>query len=193
MSGSSGARGNDRGTPDTGSRFDPRLNRDPLWSGSRRLDPLEPNIPCWVSHHSFYYLRLHLVVHIQSTQFCGMTTACIPALYREPLKALGEGLLGLSEITRLEREEGKRGVAFEEGELDDISDGSVEEEEELEDDDFPEVLDSMAFMLVQISGMRPLFAGNFGPRGPYNKIPKTKEYFDDSMGWPDRWFRREYR
>ena len=36
-------------------------------------------------------------------------------------------------------------------------------------------------------------ATGIGSRGPYISFPKSQDYFESSLQWPDRWFRDSYR
>lgn len=77
-------------------------------------------------------------------------------------------------------------------------------EELLVDDGFDDIdvqdwqleLQQMQEMLRQqgyaAAAIAAILSGD-GSRGPYNQFQKCTEYFDNSLGWPDRDFRFEYR
>lgn len=102
----------------------------------------------------------------------------LPASLQAPLATLGQAHLQLVTLFDIDMQDAME--AEEEEEVDDLADQH-------------QVFEVLGIAYTAISRMDDFFYGRLGPRGPYNQIGKSEDFFRVSLSWPERWFRKQFR
>ncbi|KAG9029037.1 hypothetical protein FS837_003668 [Tulasnella sp. UAMH 9824] len=111
---------------------------------------------------------------------------------RETLRALGHAHTALAQIYDLDLHDSRENRQYLEDHPQLLTIAPL--------DDDPDELDDLR-ILHEVTGIacqvlaesEELFGGREGTRGPYFQFAKSEDFFQRSLSWPDRWFRRVFR